>query len=99
MTMVSIITDFLSEEVSKSKLKAQMLGIFRRLEEEGGELIVTDNGRPTLKVVPIRQKISAAILFADQRKKIAEGKMVFPSRSAVLAPIDAEDYAMDGAPL
>jgi len=92
--MVSFVTMPLLEEVSKSKLKARMLGIFRKLEEEGGELIVTDNGRPTLKITPIRQKLSVAAVFADARKKISEGKLNFPTRQSVLAPLENEDYAL-----
>jgi hypothetical protein len=33
-------------KVSKSALKAKMLEYFRRVEETGEELIVTDNGEP-----------------------------------------------------
>ena len=47
-------------EVSKSTLKGKMLEYFRRVEETGEELIVTDNGRPVVKVVPIRARVSAA---------------------------------------
>jgi antitoxin (DNA-binding transcriptional repressor) of toxin-antitoxin stability system len=39
--------------VSKSRLKARMLEIFRDLEHSGGELIVTDHGKPVLKVMPV----------------------------------------------
>ncbi|MBS0616572.1 MAG: prevent-host-death protein [Spirochaetes bacterium] len=92
--MVSLLTIPLFEEVSKSKLKARMLGIFRKLEEEGGELIVTDNGRPTLKITPIRQKLPVEAVFADARKKIAEGKINFPTRKSILAPLASEDYAL-----
>lgn len=38
--------------VSKSKLKARALEYFREVEESGRELIVTDRGRPVLKIVP-----------------------------------------------
>lgn len=94
MTMVSILSSALFEEVSKSKLKARMLGIFRKLEEEGGELIVTDNGRPTLKITPIRQKLPVEVVFAAARKDVSEGKMKFPSRKSIMAPLDGEDYAL-----
>jgi antitoxin (DNA-binding transcriptional repressor) of toxin-antitoxin stability system len=39
--------------IEKSELEAQMLEGFRELEESGQELIVTDNGKPVLKIVPI----------------------------------------------
>ncbi len=54
--------------ISKSKLKAEMLAQFRVLESEGGELIVTDHGKPTLKITPIRPKAPTATeLFSSDR--------------------------------
>ena len=40
--------------VSKSKLKAHALEYFRQVEQTGRELIVTDHGRPVLKIVPYK---------------------------------------------
>ena len=56
--------------ISKSLLKAKMLEYFRQVEETGEELVVTDNGRPVVKVVPIRTRSSAADLFADVRGRV-----------------------------
>jgi prevent-host-death family protein len=58
------------ETVSKGLLKAKMLEYFRRVEETGEPLIVTDNNRPVLRIVPIRQRIPAADLFADVRGRV-----------------------------
>jgi prevent-host-death family protein len=58
------------ETVSKSVLKAKMLEYFRRVEETGEELVVTDNNEPVLRVVPIRKRVPAATLFADVRGKV-----------------------------
>jgi prevent-host-death family protein len=58
------------ETVSKGMLKARMLEYFRRVEETGNELIVTDNNRPVLRIVPIRQRVPAAELFADVRGRV-----------------------------
>jgi len=55
----------MSGTISKSKLKAKMLEIFRRLEASGEELIVTDRDKPVLKIVPIKQKTTVAELFGD----------------------------------
>ena len=52
------------ESISKSKLKAKMLAIFRELETTREELIVTDHGKPVLKIVPIKQENTVAELFA-----------------------------------
>ena len=42
----------MENSVSKSKLKAHALEYFRQVQESGRELIVTDRGRPVLKIVP-----------------------------------------------
>lgn len=57
--------------VSKSALKARMLEYFRLVEQTGEELIVLDNNRPVLKVVPIRERQTAQSLFADVRGRVA----------------------------
>lgn len=41
--------------VSKSKLKARALHYFREVERTGQEIIITDRGRPVLKIVPYRE--------------------------------------------
>jgi prevent-host-death family protein len=69
--------------VSKSVLKGKMLEYFRRVEETGEELVVTDNGRPVIKVVPIRARTSAAEVFGDVR-----GRVVY--RDDILAPTTDE---------
>lgn len=51
--------------ISKGKLKARMLEIFREVEESGQELIVTDHGTPVLKIVPIKKKATVDEVFGD----------------------------------
>ncbi len=58
------------EPVSKGVLKAKMLEYLRRVEETGEELIVTDNNVPVVRIVPIKQRRSAAELFGDVRGRI-----------------------------
>jgi prevent-host-death family protein len=58
------------EPVSKSALKAKMLEYFRRVEDTGEELIVTDNNEPVLRIIPIRKRVPAALLFADVRGRV-----------------------------
>jgi antitoxin (DNA-binding transcriptional repressor) of toxin-antitoxin stability system len=60
----------MTETISKSKLKAKMLEIFRQIETSGKELIVTDHGKPVLKIVPIKQKSSVADLFGDLQGRV-----------------------------
>lgn len=40
--------------VSKSQFKPRALEYFRRVEAEGEELIITDQGRPVARIVPWR---------------------------------------------
>ena len=49
--------------ISKSKLKANMLRIFRDIEETGEEWIVTDHNRPVLRIQPIAQKKTVEEVF------------------------------------
>lgn len=69
--------------VSKSVLKGKMLEYFRHVEETGEELIVTDNGRPVVRVIPIRARTSAAEVFGDVR-----GRVVY--HEDILAPTTDE---------
>jgi prevent-host-death family protein len=41
--------------VSKSKFKPKALEYFRRVEETGEAIVITDKGRPVLKIVPYRE--------------------------------------------
>jgi len=38
--------------ISKSKFKPNALKYFRQVEQTGQELIITDHGKPTLRIVP-----------------------------------------------
>ena len=44
--------------VSKSELKARAFELFRQVQDSGEELIVTDRGKPVLKVVPYRLDVA-----------------------------------------
>ena len=68
------------DTISKSKLKANLLRIFRQIEERGEELIVlsrllrreTDRGRAVLPIQPIAQKKSVEEVFADVRGEVID---------------------------
>lgn len=60
----------MAESISKSKLKARMLEIFRQLEASGDDLIVTDRGTPVLRIVPYNQKTSVDDLFASVQGQV-----------------------------
>lgn len=42
----------MSQTVSKSRFKAHALALFRQVERTGDEIIITDRGRPVVKIVP-----------------------------------------------
>lgn len=56
--------------ISKSELQAKMLEIFRQLEASGDELIVTDQGRPMLKIIPIHKKATVSEVFGDLQGQV-----------------------------
>ncbi|MBN1612394.1 MAG: type II toxin-antitoxin system prevent-host-death family antitoxin [Polyangiaceae bacterium] len=58
------------ERVSKSVLKAKMLEYFRRVEETGRVIEVTDNNEPVLRIVPIVKRVPLATAFADVQGRI-----------------------------
>ena len=60
----------MTETISKSKLKAKMLEIFREIEASGNELIVTDRNEPVLRIVPIRKKSTVDELFNNLQGKV-----------------------------
>jgi len=61
-----------------------MLGVFRELERNGGELIVTDRGRPALKISSLKPpRRSVESIFGD-----VAGKVKY--REDILAPVPEE---------
>jgi len=51
-----------------------MLEIFCRIEAEGDELIVTDRGKPVLRITPISKKNSVRQLFARLQGQVVYHK-------------------------
>jgi len=48
----------MNRTISKSKFKPQALDYFRQVERTGRELIITDRGKPVVKIVPFRESVS-----------------------------------------
>ena len=42
-------------KVSKSELKPKLFSYLKKVSETGKELIITDHGKPVLKVIPISE--------------------------------------------
>lgn len=77
----------MSKMVSKSKFKPRSLGYFRQIEEQGEELIITDRGRPVLKVVRYSSDSeTAAKLLRNSLKKYVD-----PTE-----PVGTEDWEAAG---
>lgn len=47
--------------VSKSRFKPRALEYFREVEKTGSELVITDRGKPVLKIVPYSEDIEALL--------------------------------------
>lgn len=47
--------------VSKSKFKPRALKYFREIEKTGKELIISDRGKPVLKIVPYTENPEEAL--------------------------------------
>ena len=48
------------ESDPKSKIKARALEYFRQVEKTGREVVITDRGKPGLKIVPYRDPAGEA---------------------------------------
>lgn len=42
-------------KVSKSELKPRLFSYLRKVSETGRELLITEHGRPVLKVIPVEE--------------------------------------------
>jgi len=58
------------KNISKSKLKSQLLEFLRIVESGGEEIIVTDRGRPVVKISKYGDSPSTEELFGQMRGKI-----------------------------
>ena len=70
LIIVTMTTTMITPTISKGKLKARMLEIFREIEAGGQEWIVTDNGKPVLKIVPIKKDAAVEEIFGHLRDKV-----------------------------
>jgi prevent-host-death family protein len=51
----------MEEMISKSQFKPRALEYFRRVERTGKELIISDHGKPVLKIVPYTENPEEAM--------------------------------------
>jgi prevent-host-death family protein len=69
--------------ISKSRFKARALEYFRQVEHSGKELIITDHGRPVLKVIPYA---------SDPAKALAALRGSVIRYDAPTEPVGLEDW-------
>jgi len=51
----------MEELISKSKFKPNALKYFREVQQKGKALIITDRGKPVIKIVPYSEDLSKAL--------------------------------------
>ncbi|HLX09501.1 MAG TPA: type II toxin-antitoxin system prevent-host-death family antitoxin [Thermoanaerobaculia bacterium] len=69
--------------ISKSRFKARALEYFRQVEHTGNELVITDHGRPVLKVIPYA---------ADPAKALATLRGSVLRYDSPTEPVGVEDW-------
>jgi len=66
--------------LSKSAVKAKLLEYFRYVETTGKEIIVTDKGRPSIRICPIARGQAVEELFREYRCRVAiQGDVLAPT--------------------
>ena len=60
------------ETVSKSRFKARVLEYFRHIEKTGKPLVITDRGRPVIKVAPFSEDVDE--ILKELRKSVVKYK-------------------------
>ena len=78
----------MSNTVSKSELKSKMLEYCREVERTGEDLVITNHGRPVLKLVRISSVETPEAVFGDVR-----GRVRLPPDDAMTAPIDPSTWS------
>jgi prevent-host-death family protein len=58
------------KSISKSKLKSKLLELLRLVESEGEEIVVTDRGKPVVRISKYGNSPSTEQLFGQMRGKV-----------------------------
>ena len=56
----------MTETVSKSKFKPMALEYFRRVQETGEEIVITDRGKPVVKIIPAQEEPTVAVTILNK---------------------------------
>lgn len=78
----------MTETVSKSKFKPMALEYFRRVQETGVEIIITDRGKPVVKIMPAHEEPTVTATILDKLR----GTLI--KYEDPYAPVGVEDWEM-----
>ena len=73
----------MSRYISKSQFKPRSLEYFRKVEQSGEELVITDHGQPVLKIIPY---------VADPEECFRGLRNTVLQYDAPLEPVGGEDW-------
>lgn len=77
--------------ISKGKLKARMLEVFREVEQTGEPIIVTDRGREVLEIRPVKSKSpTVSDVLAEYRS--GPGRGILPDDEELISPISPAEW-------
>jgi prevent-host-death family protein len=78
----------MTETVSKSKFKPMALEYFRRVQETGEEIVITDRGKPVVKIVPAHEEPAVTATILEKLR----GTLI--RYEDPFAPVGVEDWEM-----
>ncbi len=96
MTMGSLMVMTLS----KAQFKPKVLAWLRQVEETGEELVITDHGRPAVRIIPAVPATNLATTQEIWARKIAEGHVRYSAADAAeaVAPLPTDAWGELGGP-
>ena len=78
----------MTETISKSKFKPMALEYFRRVQETGEEIVITDRGKPVVKIVPAQEEPTVTATILEKLR----GTLI--RYEDPFAPVGVEDWEM-----
>ena len=73
------------DTISKSQFKARALEYFRRVEKSGKSIVITDRGKPVLRLVPYTEN-PAEVLQSDRFRSVLEKLQTMYDRVVIDSP-------------
>ena len=77
--------------LSKSQFKPKVLAYLRHVEETGEALIITDHGRPAVKIISLREESDLDAVQAQWAGRVREGTVAYDAETAT-EPLPAEAW-------